>query len=103
MSQSSRRVFMIQVAAGGTALACGHVMAAAKKIEETEPKAVALGFRMDTNKVDKAKFPKHKATENCSNCIAYLGKPTDAWAECDLLPDRQVPKEGWCSSYVKAK
>jgi len=94
---------MMQVAAGGAALVSGYAMAAAKKIDEAEASAVALGFRMDTNKVDKAKFPKHKATENCGNCIAYLGKPTDEWSECDLLPDRRVPKAGWCSSYVKAK
>ena len=104
MSSTNRRTFMLRVATGGAALACaGHASATPKRIEENEPKAVSLGYRHESAKVDKAKFPKHGAAEKCSNCMAWLGKPTDAWAECDLMADRMVAAGGWCSSYVKAK
>jgi hypothetical protein len=104
MSTTNRRTFMLRVAAGGAAVACaGPTAAAPRRIEENEPKAVSLGYRHDTTKVDKAKFPKHSPAEKCSNCMAWLGKPADAWAECDLMADRTVSGGGWCSSYVKAK
>lgn len=104
MNPSNRRTFMLSVAAGGAALACtGPARAAPKRVEESEPKAISLGYRHDTAKVDRAKFPKHGASEKCSNCITWPGKPADAWAECDLMADRLVAAGGWCSSYVKAK
>jgi hypothetical protein len=89
MSATNRRTFMLRVAAGSAALACtGPTGAALKQIEENEPKAMSLGYRHESAKVDKAKFPKHGAAEKCSNCMAWLGKPTQAWAECDLMADR---------------
>jgi hypothetical protein len=104
MQTSNRRIFMMQIAAASGALACGRqALAAPKKVEESEPKAASLGYRHDTSQVDKKRFPKHAASEKCTNCMAWLGKPTDAWAECDLMADRLVSGNGWCSSYVKAK
>jgi len=103
MSQSNRRVFMMQVAAGGAALTSAAVSAAPKPVDENEPKAASLGYRNDTTKVDKAKFPKHSPDQHCGGCIAFLGKPTDPSAECDLITDRLVANGGWCSSYVKRK
>lgn len=104
MSQSNRRVFMMQVVAGGTAMATATIVSAApKRVEESEPKALSLGYKHDTAQVDKAKFPKHTADQKCNNCIAWLGKATDPQAECDLITDRLVSNGGWCSSYVKKK
>jgi hypothetical protein len=104
MSITNRRVFLIHVAAtGGAALCAGEALGAVKKIEESEPKAASLGYRHDTAQVDEKRFPKHKASEHCSGCMAWLGKPADPWAECDLMADRMVSNGGWCSSYVKAK
>jgi hypothetical protein len=101
-TSSNRRVFMLHVVAAGTALACGAARGASKKVEESEPKAASLGYKHDSSQVDKKRFPKHGAAERCSGCMAWLGKPTDPWAECDLLVDRMVSTTGWCSSYVKA-
>ena len=103
MTHTTRRVFMMQVAVSSAALAATHAHAAVKKIEENEPKAMSLGYRHDTAQVDEKRFPKHKASEHCAACMAWLGKPTDAWAECDLMADRMVSSTGWCSSFVKAK
>ena len=103
MNTPHRRTFMMQVIATGTALACGTARAAApKRVEEAESKAASLGYKHDTAQVDAKRFPKHKPTEKCTGCMAWLGKPADAWAECDLMADRLVSGGGWCSSYVKA-
>lgn len=102
MTQSTRRSFVLHVVAGTGALACGRAMAVPKKFDEAEPKAVSLGYKHESAQVDKARFPKHTPAEKCNNCMAWLGKPADAWAECDLTADRLVANGGWCSSYVKA-
>ena len=86
MKPSNRRSFVLHVAAASGALACGRAMAAPKKFEESEAKAVC---------------PKHTASEKCNNCMAWLGKAADPWSECDLTADRLVANGGWCSSYVK--
>ena len=99
MPVSSRRTFVIVgVAAAAGVNPAAH--AALKKVEETEPKALAVGYRHDTKKVDRARYPKHQPAQKCSNCLAYVpDKPTDEWGECDLMSDRLVFHEGWCSSY----
>jgi hypothetical protein len=102
MADCNRRTFLI--AAVPACAAAGDALAALKKVEENEPKAVAVGYRHDTTKVDKARYPKHQATQNCANCLAYApANPTDEWGECDLMSDRLVFKDGWCSSYKPMK
>jgi hypothetical protein len=101
---TQRRTFIIQAALAAGSLGCAGVSrAAVKKIDESEPKAKSLGYRNDTTQVDRARFPKHSPSEKCNGCMAWLGTKSDAWAECDLLPDRSVAAVGWCSSYVKVK
>lgn len=75
--------------------------AQAAKLDEKDPQAVSLGYRHDTNKVDKAKFPKHEASQKCSNCQLFQGKANDAWGPCPIFGGKQVAANGWCNSYVK--
>jgi hypothetical protein len=97
---TSRRVFMMQVVAGGSALVAGQAMAQAK-LEETDPQAVALSYKHDGTKIDTKKFPKHELTHNCANCQLYQGKATDPWGGCPLFGTKQVNAKGWCSAWVK--
>ena len=104
MNQIKRRTFMLHaVAAGATLTGPGLALAAPPKVDEADPKAASLGYRNDSNQVDKKRFPKHSAGEKCSGCMAWLGKPSDAWAECDLMVNKLVANAGWCSSFVKLK
>ncbi|MCX7212020.1 MAG: high-potential iron-sulfur protein [Burkholderiales bacterium] len=104
MNQIKRRTFMLHaVAAGATLTGPGLALAAPTKVDEADPKAASLGYRNDSNQVDKKRFPKHSAGEKCSGCMAWLGKPSDAWAECDLMVNKLVANAGWCSSFVKLK
>lgn len=104
MRQVNRRVVLLVPAAGFIGLQAGPVAAQVKKVEETEPKATAIGYKHDSAKVDQARYPKHDANQRCNNCLAFAPeKPTDEWGECDLMSDRLVHRNGWCSSYKKKK
>jgi poly-gamma-glutamate capsule biosynthesis protein CapA/YwtB (metallophosphatase superfamily) len=101
MSQSNRRVFLMQVAACGSALAAASVQAQAAKVDEKDAQAVALGYVADTAKADQKKFPKHTKDQKCNNCALYQGKATDAFAGCPLFGTKQVAGAGWCSAWAK--
>jgi hypothetical protein len=101
MSLSNRRVFIMQVVAGTSALAAAGAATAQARLEESDPQAVALGYKHDTAKVDKAKFPKHTPAEKCNNCQLYQGKATDPWGGCPLFGAKQVNGNGWCSAWAK--
>ncbi len=74
MKQTNRRVFMMQVALGGTALAATQAMAQAM-VNEKDPQAAALAYAADATKV---KNPKYAAGQKCTNCALFQGKATDA-------------------------
>ena len=102
MSVSTRRVFMMQVAAGGTALVAASAHAqAAPMVNEKDAQAMSLGYAADSTKVDAKKFPKHTATQLCSNCALYTGKAGEASGPCGIFPGKHVAAKGWCSAYAK--
>ena len=100
MKSSNRRVFMMQVAVGSSAVIASQAMAQAK-VDEKDPQAVALGYVHDTTKADAKKFPKHTKDQKCTNCALYQGKATDAWGGCPLFGTKQVAGPGWCSAWAK--
>jgi hypothetical protein len=103
MKQTTRRIFMMQVAAGSSVLVASGAMAqaAAAKLDEKDPQAVALGYAADTAKVDAKKYAKHTAEQKCSNCQLFTGKAKDPMGPCSLFPGKQVAAAGWCSAWVK--
>jgi len=103
MRNPSRRVFVLTVMAGGSALTANRVsaQAAAPTLSETDPQATALGYKADGSKVDKAKYPQHVATQVCSGCNFYQGKATDPTAPCQLFAGKKVAGKGWCTAWAK--
>jgi hypothetical protein len=103
MTTSSRRVFMMQVAvAGASTLLAAHASAqTGAMVADTDPQGVALGYKADTTKVDEKKYPKHAATQMCSNCALFQGKAGDKAGACPLFAGKQVAAAGWCSAYAK--
>ena len=97
---TTRRVFMMTVAATGAALATQSALAQAK-LDEKDPQAVALGYVADSSKVDAKKYPKHAASQLCNNCALWQSKPTDALGNCPLFAGKQVEAKGWCSAWAK--
>ena len=51
----TRRIFMFQ--ATTACLACAAIAQTSTPVDEASETAVARGYKLDTSKVDKAKFP----------------------------------------------
>jgi len=102
VNNSSRRRFVgTLVAAGALAGANRSIAQAGAHVAETDEQAVALGYRNDTTKVDAAKYPKHTASQRCSNCSFWQGKPDDAWAGCAMFGRKHVANAAWCQVWAK--
>ena len=69
-------------------------------VDEKEPQAVALSYVNDTTKIDKTKFPKFEAGQQCGNCSLYQGA-AEAQGPCPLFPGKHVASKAWCSAWVK--
>ena len=98
---SNRREFIVQLSLGGTALVAGQAFAQGAMVVETDGQAAGLGYKADSKAVDAKKYPKHAATQMCSNCALYQGKAADAAGGCPLFAGKQVAGKGWCSAYAK--
>ena len=102
MNNFSRRVFVLQMAAGSSMLWAASARAQQPAmVNEKDPTAVALGYVADTSKVDAKKFPKYAAGQKCGNCQLFTGKASDAAGGCGIFPGKAVAASGWCSAYVK--
>jgi hypothetical protein len=101
--KSSRRTFLITSIGVASTLALSRqaAFADAPKVTEADPTAQALGYKEDATKVDKAKWAKYAAGQDCGNCSFYQGKAGDAWAPCPMFGGKQVSSKGWCSAYNK--
>ena len=103
-NQTSRRVFMMSSIAVVTGVATNQAFAqgaAPAMLAETDAQAAALGYKADSTKVDVKKFPKHAATQMCSNCALYTGKDKDVAGGCGIFAGKQVAAKGWCSAWAK--
>lgn len=98
---TSRREFIATISFIGTALMADQALAQGAMVVETDAQATALGYKADTKKVDAKKYPNHAATQNCSNCALYQGKPADKAGGCPLFAGKQVAAAGWCSAWAK--
>ena len=103
---NSRRHFFRQLAVTASApvLLCSKLFAqdtpALVPLPETDPLAMALGYKEDTSKVDATKYPQHKAEQKCLNCALYQGKPGEKTGACPIFAGKTVTAEGWCVSYA---
>lgn len=72
------------------------------RLEESEPTAVALGYKHDATQVDTSKFPRYQAGQHCAVCTLFQpdasGDP--GWGACSIFPGKLVNANGWCSAFV---
>ena len=97
---TTRRIFLTSIPASALAVALGNANGAAI-LAETDPTAVALGYKADAKKVDTKKFPAYKAGQQCANCKLYAGNPTDPAAPCSIFAGKSVMGKGWCVAWAK--
>lgn len=100
-SSFDRRQFIITLAKGGALTSVALQVQAQTAVAEADPQAVALGYKADATKVDKAKQPKYAAGQVCSNCSLYQGAAGSTAGGCPLFAGKQVMAKGWCNAWVK--
>ena len=102
-THSNRRVFILTVAASGCGLATSQALAQATpvRVDEADEQAVALGYKHDTRKVDKARYPNHSPAQTCANCSFWQGAATDPWAGCAMFGRKHIANAGWCQVWAK--
>jgi hypothetical protein len=98
---SSRRQFMLNIAAGSLLIGSAANANSQSLVSESDPQAVGLAYKADATKVDKSKQPKYAAGQACSNCALYQGAAGSAAGVCPLFAGKQVPAKAWCSAYAK--
>jgi hypothetical protein len=98
---TSRRRFIELVPVAGTALLWGPAAdAQASRLEESDPRAAAVGYVADAARVDAKKFPKYVAGSVCTGCEFYLAKPSEPWGPCTIFPRKLVAGRGWCDAFA---
>jgi hypothetical protein len=100
--KATRRTFLISSIGMASALALTRTaFADAPTVSESDPTAQALGYKNDASQVDKAKFARYAAGQDCGNCSFFQGKAGDAAGACPMFAGKQVSAKGWCSAYNK--
>ena len=97
----SRRVFIMQAIAVSGAVLTAQQVAAQAALAESDAQAVALGYKADASKVDKAKQTKYAAGQVCSNCALFQAASGAAADACPLFAGKQVAAKGWCTAWAK--
>jgi hypothetical protein len=102
----SRRRFLFKLAASAPVAAGSLLFGQAPppppvKLEESDPVAQALGYKHDTTKVDKAKYPNHKDDQVCTGCALFTEKKGEETGPCSAFGGKLVANKGWCAAYVK--
>lgn len=70
--------------------------AAPVHVQESDPKATAVGYKEDATKSTARK----DASETCANCNLYSGKEGAADGPCALFQDNLVSANGWCTAWA---
>lgn len=99
----NRREFIVQFSLASGVLAATGVTARAQgaMVAESDAQAKSLSYVSIATKVDKKKFPKYAAGQQCNSCSLFVGKPTDAAGGCPLFAGKQVSGKAWCSAWAK--
>ena len=76
------------------------------KLDESNPTAIALGYKHDAEEVDVDRFAKRASEEGktqfCDNCLHYKPSDEEGWGPCAIFPGFVVAAKGWCNVWVKA-
>ena len=53
-----------------------------------------MGFRLNTEEVDQAKYPRHTNQQHCQACQLWNGADKD-FGNCSFFDQAITPKNGW--------
>ncbi|KAF7597761.1 MAG: High potential iron-sulfur protein [Candidatus Dactylopiibacterium carminicum] len=72
---SRRRSILIAAPALALGLGVMRNAVAQAKVTESDPMAMALGYKEDAAKVDTVKFKNYAKGQTCANCRFYVNRP----------------------------
>jgi len=72
------------------------------ELKVDDPAAKALGYVLDSKKVDGKANPMYKVGQLCSNCLQWPEKAPMPLGRCNLFPGKLVRTGGWCKVYIKS-
>ena len=101
---SNRRIFIIQSLTGAGALATLPLTATAQAqnaVIDTDPQAIALGYKTDGTKTDIKKYPNFAAGQSCTACVLFQAKAPGDTGSCAVFGNKLVNNKGWCSAWAK--
>jgi hypothetical protein len=102
---NKRRIVLRSISAAAAVSVTGIPLcafAAIQKVDPKDPQAVSLGYTDNTKSVDQSKYPKHEATQMCSNCQFFQSaQESGKIAPCTIFGGKGVAAGGWCSAYLK--
>ena len=104
MTQSRRDFLITGVALWASALVPSVTVAAGPpELQESEPIAIALGYKRDATTVDTSTYPKRAgasgATQFCSNYALYSANE-NGLGGCTAIPGKLVAGAGWCNAWI---
>jgi hypothetical protein len=73
----------------------------APTLSESDPTALALGYKANASTVETAKFAQYAPGQSCSSCALYHGSAGSSAGPCAIFAGKTVSAKGWCSSYAK--
>lgn len=102
MQSTPRREFIVCWVTSALGLAVGGAQAQIVPttiVPESDGVAQALGYKTDSRRVDGARHPGHRPSQQCGNCHAFQGQTGEALGPCPYFGGRQVVVTGWCQAY----
>ena len=98
-----RRVFFLRILSTSALLAGGTQAArAAEPLNPADSYARSMGFRLNTEEVDQAKYARHTAEQHCQSCQLWNGGDKD-FGNCSFFDGAITPKNGWCKNFKVRK
>ena len=70
-------------------------------VNESDPQAMALGYKTDNSRVDASRYTKFSPIQSCGSCALYQGGQGSSSGGCALFAGKQVASNGWCSAYAR--
>ena len=100
---TTRRQFVFTTIPATALLIATPPAATAKvaRLAETDPLAIALGYKTDARKVDTKKFTGFVAGRRCAGCQLFQGSGAEQWGACGAVGGKLVNANGWCAAWAK--
>jgi len=95
-------LFLLKVLAAATLARTDLAARAADRLDPADPYARSLDFRLHTEEVDTAKYPKHTPEQRCQTCRLWDGGDKDL-GSCSYFDGAVTPRTAWCRSYRPRK